>query len=75
MRGASDQVSWTPAVAADNVVLLDAAGAVIGEAPRQRWRWVRWDDLARAVRLTPFAFSPWAVRQIVLLDAIGGHAE
>jgi isopentenyldiphosphate isomerase len=36
---------------------------------------MRWDDLARAVRLTPFAFSPWAVRQIVLLDAIGGHAE
>ena len=65
-------MSWTPAVAADNVVLLDAAGAVIGEAPRAG---VRWDDLARAVRLTPFAFSPWAVRQIVLLDAIGGHAE
>jgi isopentenyl-diphosphate delta-isomerase type 1 len=32
------------------------------------WRWVRWDDLARAVRLTPFAFSPWAVRQIDLLS-------
>jgi isopentenyl-diphosphate Delta-isomerase len=39
------------------------------------WRWVRWNDLARAVRLTPFAFSPWAVRQIGLLDAIGEHTE
>ena len=39
------------------------------------WRWVRWNDLARAVRLTPFAFSPWAVRQIGLLDAIGEHPE
>jgi isopentenyl-diphosphate delta-isomerase type 1 len=39
------------------------------------WRWVRWNDLARAARLTPFAFSPWAVRQIGLLDAIGEHAE
>jgi isopentenyldiphosphate isomerase len=36
---------------------------------------MRWDDLARAVRLTPFAFSPWAVRQIMLLYAIGGHTE
>jgi isopentenyl-diphosphate delta-isomerase len=32
------------------------------------WKWVQWDDLARAVRLTPFAFSPWAVSQIGQLD-------
>jgi len=32
------------------------------------WKWVAWDDLARAVRLTPFAFSPWAVSQIAQLD-------
>ena len=32
------------------------------------WKWVPWDDLARSVRLTPFAFSPWAVSQVVLLD-------
>jgi isopentenyl-diphosphate Delta-isomerase len=32
------------------------------------WKWVQWDDLARAVRLTPFAFSPWAVSQIEQLD-------
>jgi isopentenyl-diphosphate delta-isomerase type 1 len=31
-------------------------------------KWVKWDDLARAVRLTPFAFSPWAVSQIGQLD-------
>ena len=59
------------AEAADNVVLVDAAGVAFGAAPRATvhdWRWVRWNDLARAVRLTPFAFSPWAVRQIGLLD-------
>jgi isopentenyl-diphosphate delta-isomerase len=32
------------------------------------WKWVQWDDLTRAVRLTPFAFSPWAVSQIGQLD-------
>jgi isopentenyl-diphosphate delta-isomerase len=32
------------------------------------WKWVQWDDLARAARLTPFAFSPWAVSQIGQLD-------
>jgi isopentenyl-diphosphate delta-isomerase len=32
------------------------------------WKWVQWDDLTRAVRLTPFAFSPWAVSQIAQLD-------
>lgn len=32
------------------------------------WKWVQWDDLAQAVRLTPFAFSPWAVSQIGQLD-------
>jgi isopentenyl-diphosphate delta-isomerase type 1 len=34
-------------------------------------KWVLWDDLAQAVRLTPFAFSPWAVSQVGLLDR--GH--
>jgi isopentenyl-diphosphate delta-isomerase len=33
------------------------------------WKWVLWNDLARAVRLTPFAFSPWAVTQVGLLNA------
>lgn len=37
------------------------------------WRWVRWHDLSRAVRLTPFAFSPWAVQQIDLLSAAAGR--
>jgi len=32
------------------------------------WKWVPWDDLTRAVRLTPFAFSPWSVSQIAQLD-------
>jgi isopentenyl-diphosphate Delta-isomerase len=32
------------------------------------WKWVPWDDVTRAVRLTPFAFSPWAVTQIGQLD-------
>ena len=32
------------------------------------WKWVAWDVLARAVRLTPFAFSPWAVSQIGQLN-------
>ena len=32
------------------------------------WKWVPWDDLTRAVRLTPFAFSPWSVTQIGQLD-------
>jgi len=32
------------------------------------WKWVPWDDLTRAVRLTPFAFSPWSVMQIGQLD-------
>jgi isopentenyl-diphosphate Delta-isomerase len=32
------------------------------------WKWVQWDDLTRAVRLAPFAFSPWAVSQIGQLD-------
>jgi isopentenyl-diphosphate Delta-isomerase len=31
------------------------------------WRWAAWDDLTQAVRLTPFAFSPWAVEQVPLL--------
>jgi isopentenyl-diphosphate delta-isomerase len=31
-------------------------------------KWVSWEDLAQAVRLTPFAFSPWAVAQVALLD-------
>ena len=32
------------------------------------WKWVPWDDLTRAVQLTPFAFSQWAVTQIGQLD-------
>jgi len=32
------------------------------------WKWVQWDDLTRAVRVAPFAFSPWAVSQIRQLD-------
>jgi isopentenyl-diphosphate delta-isomerase type 1 len=48
------------------------AGMSPNPAEVMDWRWVRWDDLARAVRLTPFAFSPWAVGQIGLLDATGG---
>ena len=32
------------------------------------WKWVPWNDLVRAVLLTPFAFSPWSVMQIGLLD-------
>jgi isopentenyl-diphosphate Delta-isomerase len=32
------------------------------------WKWVPWDDLTRAVRLTPFAFSPWSVMEIAQLD-------
>jgi isopentenyldiphosphate isomerase len=32
------------------------------------WKRVQWDYLARAARLTPFAFSPWAVSQIGQLD-------
>ena len=37
------------------------------------WRWVAWDDLARAVAATPFAFSPWSVRQVPLLhDQLAG---
>ncbi|HEY5822663.1 MAG TPA: isopentenyl-diphosphate Delta-isomerase [Propionibacteriaceae bacterium] len=34
------------------------------------WKWVKWDDLATSARLTPFVFSPWAVQQISLLDAL-----
>jgi len=33
------------------------------------WKWVQWDNLATAAQLTPFAFSPWAVQQVRLLDA------
>jgi isopentenyl-diphosphate Delta-isomerase len=32
------------------------------------WEWVQWHDVAEAVRLAPFAFSPWAVSQIGELD-------
>ncbi len=32
------------------------------------WRWVPWESLAAAVRATPFAFSPWSVLQVPLLD-------
>jgi isopentenyl-diphosphate Delta-isomerase len=32
------------------------------------WKWVPWNDLTRAVWLTPFTFSPWSVMQINLLD-------
>ncbi len=35
------------------------------------WKWVPWDDIAHAVRLTPFVFSPWSVMQIGLLDTTG----
>jgi isopentenyl-diphosphate delta-isomerase len=31
------------------------------------WRWAAWDDLTQAVRLAPFAFSPWAAEQVPLL--------
>lgn len=31
------------------------------------WRWVPWDDLVAAAGRTPFAFSPWAVQQVMLL--------
>lgn len=31
------------------------------------WRWVSVPDLIEAVRLTPFAFSPWMVLQLPLL--------
>jgi len=33
-------------------------------------RWVPWKDLVEAVRLTPFAFSPWSVMQIEQLSGI-----
>ena len=28
------------------------------------WVWAEWDDVVTAVAATPFAFSPWAVKQI-----------
>ena len=31
------------------------------------WKWVAWRDVAEAARLTPFAFSPWAVLQMAQL--------
>lgn len=31
------------------------------------WNWVAWDKLVTAVQATPFAFSPWSVRQIAQL--------
>lgn len=34
-----------------------------------QWRWVSVPDLIEAVRLTPFAFSPWMVLQLPLLRA------
>jgi len=33
------------------------------------WEWVTWESLAESARLTPFIFSPWAVRQLELLTA------
>lgn len=33
------------------------------------WKWVSVPDLIEAVRLTPFAFSPWMVLQLPLLRA------
>lgn len=32
------------------------------------WAWVGWEDLVRAVRATPFVFSPWAVAQVGQMD-------
>ncbi len=31
------------------------------------WKWVAWPDVTEAARLTPFAFSPWAVQQMAEL--------
>jgi isopentenyldiphosphate isomerase len=31
------------------------------------WKWVAWPDVTEAARLTPFAFSPWAVLQMAEL--------
>lgn len=39
------------------------------------WRWVAWGDVATASRLVPFAFSPWAVRQIEQIDRLGLFAS
>ncbi len=37
------------------------------------WKWVQWDDLAAGAQRTAFAFSPWAVQQVNLLDALGNR--
>ena len=34
------------------------------------WRWGSWDDVVRAVRATPFVFSPWAVLQVGRLAGV-----
>jgi len=39
------------------------------------WKWVPWNDLTRATRLAPFAFSPWSVMQIGLLDRVRSHSQ
>jgi isopentenyl-diphosphate delta-isomerase len=67
------------AVDADGIVENELCPVFVGTAshPKQpeapnpdevmEWRWVRWDDLVEAVRLTPFVFSPWAVLQVQAL--------
>ncbi len=34
------------------------------------WKWVTWEDLTAAARLTPFVFSPWAVLQVAELATV-----
>jgi len=36
------------------------------------WAWVPWENMISAAALTPYAFSPWAVRQISELAVIEG---
>lgn len=48
---------------------LDPAAEEVAE-----WSWSSWEETAAAVRAAPFAFSPWCVEQIRLLEAAGGPA-
>jgi isopentenyl-diphosphate delta-isomerase type 1 len=45
-----------------------ASGVAANASEVMEWRWVPWESLAASVRATPFAFSPWSVLQVPLLD-------
>ncbi len=52
------------------------AGAVPQPDPDEvaEWAWIEWRDLVAAVHAAPFAFSPWAVKQITALGVDSPHS-